>query len=86
MVFYTSRHLLSKDMNSQVNFLFDLRGLQKEMLLRIAKIHEDRHEEGTKHATKWAVNVFNYLCIRIALHKWGKRRLMQCSNMYYTQV
>jgi len=45
-------------MNSQVNFLFDFKRF-KRGAADVAKIREYRHEEGTKHATKWAVNVFN---------------------------
>jgi len=59
--FYTIRHLLIKDMNSQVNFLFDFKRF-KRGTADVAKTREVRHEEGTKHATKWAVNEMSAVC------------------------
>ena len=45
-------------MNSQINASLRFKRFAKASNAEVMKIREDRHEEGTKKATKWAVNVF----------------------------
>ena len=44
-------------MNSQLNSSAAFKRFAKATTADITKIREDRHEQGTKTATKWAVNV-----------------------------
>ena len=45
-------------MNSQINTSYTFKRFASASAADVIKIREDRHEEGTKKATKWAVNVF----------------------------
>ena len=57
-------------MNSQINASFSFKRFATASASEIVKICEDRHEETTKRATKWAVNVFqgkDFLGVKISL-------------------
>ena len=45
-------------MSSQINASFTFKRFAKASNANVIKIREDRHEEATKKATKWAIKVF----------------------------